>query len=326
MKIAITFNALPQGKRVEEVAEYDDISTIEAIEREIKALGHKTALIEAEADAMRKLMRERPDFVFNVAEGVGRGARESQIPMMLDMLGIPYTGSDALTLGITLDKQRTQEILSYHRVPTPRFQIFRTGEEKLARRMRFPLFVKPIGEGSSIGISKNSLVKNEKELRKVACGIISKHGQAAIAEKFIEGREFTVPLLGNPPKVLPLVEIDFSHLPTDAPRFDCYDVKWVYEDRTICPPEIDKRTLRRIEKITRKAFEVLGCRDICRMDVRVDDNGMPYIIDVNALPGLIPEPEEHSRFPASCYSLGMNYGDIIREILHCAFRRHGIDA
>ena len=238
----------------------------------------------------------------------------------------PAADSGIVTVAVTGGATAGSLALSCNGVAVPRFQVLSGGDEPLDPGMDFPLFVKPIGEGSSIGISAKSLVKNEADLRAVARELIAAHRQPVIVEEYIEGKEVTVALLGNPPRVLPIVEIEFSHLPEGVPRFDCYEVKWIYEDRIACPAPIDEATRSKVEATALAAFGALGCRDLCRIDMRIDSDGDPYVIDVNALPGLIPDPKEHSRFPAACYAAGMSYDDIIRNILEVAMARCGVKA
>jgi len=330
-RIGFSFNSF-NGERKEDFAEYDEIPTINAIKTSLESFGFDVIPIEADLDAFEKFRKERPDLVFNIAEGIGRGARESQIPMMLEMLGIPFTGSDSTTLAIALDKARTKEILSYYRIPTPRFRVFRDVKDtsKVSSisglpRLKYPTFLKPLREGSSIGISVRSLVSNENELKKEVKEIIDRYKQPVLAEEYIDGREFTVALIGNKPEVLPLIELDFSLLPDNAPKFDCYEVKWYLDDDKIrCPANIDANLAKKINKIAVKTFKVLDCRDLCRIDIRLDDNGVPNVLDVNPLPGLTPDPKENSRFPKACYTAGMSYREIIGRILFSAIERYKI--
>ena len=330
-RIGFSFNSF-NGERKEDFAEYDEIPTINAIKTSLESFGFDVIPIEADLDAFEKFRKERPDLVFNIAEGIGRGARESQIPMMLEMLGIPFTGSDSTTLSIALDKARTKEILSYYRIPTPRFRVFRDVKDtsKVSSisglpRLKYPIFLKPLREGSSIGISVRSLVSNENELKKEVKEIIDRYKQPVLAEEYVDGREFTVALIGNKPEVLPLIELDFSLLPDNTPKFDCYEVKWYLDDDKIrCPANIDANLAKKINKIAVKTFKVLDCRDLCRIDIRLDDNGVPNVLDVNPLPGLTPDPKENSRFPKACYTAGMSYREIIGRILFSAIERYKI--
>jgi len=319
-KIGITCNSL-KGERREDDAEYDEPETIESIRRAIERRGFETVVIEADVNCFQTLKEENPDFVFNMAEGIGKGARESQIPVMVEMLGIPYTGSDPLTLAIALDKARAKEVLYYYSIPTPGFKVLWDGGEDVGD-LKYPLFVKPLLEGSSIGISERSLVKNEQELKELSRELIERLKEPVIVEEFLEGREFTVALLGNKPEVLPIIELDFSSLPEEK-RFDCFEVKWYLDDdKLVCPAQIDAELKQRIEETAVKTFRALRCRDLCRIDMRLDAGGVPNVIDVNPLPGLAPDPRENSRFPKACYTAGMSYDEIIWSIVDAAVMRY----
>ena len=332
MIIGLTYNSLPEDDsrfKTDEFVEFDDMNTINAIKNAIESGGHKVILVEANENAYKKLKNSNLDFVFNFAEGLHGESRESQIPAMLEMLKIPYTGSGPSTLAIALDKARTKEILRYHGIPTPNFQVFRSVNEKLDKNLNFPLFIKPISEGSSKGITGKSLVHNEKEVRKTVDFIINNYHQPALIEEFLDGREFTASILGNnPPKILPIVEIIFDNLPDDVPKFDCYEVKWIFDapdsdiETVVCPAKISKKLETRIKKVALDTFKVLGCKDFCRIDIRLDKNNMPNVLEVNPIAGLIPDPKENSRFPKACYAAGMTFNEIILSILDAAIKRY----
>ncbi len=331
MKIGLTYNSLPEDnsrQKTDEFVEFDDMNTINSIKNAIESGGHEVILVEANENAYEKLKNSKLDFVFNFSEGLHGNSRESQIPAMLEMLQIPYTGSDVLTLAIALDKTRTKETLRYYRIPTPNFQLFRSAYEPINKDLHFPLFVKPNAEGSSKGITDKSLVNNEKELRERVDYIIKKYKQPALVEEFLDGREFTVSLLGNPPKVLPIVEVVFDNLPDSVPRFDCYEVKWIFDspgsdiETVVCPARIDKKLENKIKKIALDTFRSLNCKDFCRIDIRLDKNNVPNVLEINPIAGLIPDPKENSRFPKACYASGMTFNEIVLSILNVAIKRY----
>ncbi len=334
MKVALTCNTLPSDYSRESgddtFAEFDAPSTIEAIRKALLNYCDSVEVIEADENAYHKLKRGNFDFAFNIAEGVRGEAREAQIPAMLEMLGIPYSGSGVTTLAITLDKRRTKEVLMANEIRTPRFQLLSRAED-LRSDLQFPLFLKPNGEGSSRGITARSLVSSTEELEEVATEMVAKYSQPVLVEEYLTGREFTVGLLGNsPPAVLPIVEVGFEGLPENAPKFDCYEVKWIYDsldagyDTTICPANLDDNLRSRIEKAATRTFEALEVRDLCRLDLRLDNQGEPSVFDVNALPGLIPDPAENSRFPKAAYAAGYSYEELIGEVFNAALAREGI--
>ncbi len=332
--VAIAFNLKkePEKNMPNDIyAEFDDISVPMAIKEAFERNGFEASLVEADDDFYFKMKSGKYDFVFNIAEGFNGSARESQVPAILDMLNIPYTGSGVFTQAATLDKAKSKEILLYHGVNTPKFQLFTSAQQKLNPELSFPLFVKPNAEGSSKGIRNNSIVHNEEELRERVRSIISSYKQPALVEEFVDGREFTVAIIGNSsPKVLPIVEVTFDYLPDDVNKIDSYEVKWYWDnpsspiDPIICPAKVPKQLENRIKAVALKAYKALGCVDLCRMDIRLDNMNRPNVLDINALPGLMPDPLENSRFPKSCYTAGMTYDDIIMTVFSEAAKRYGL--
>lgn len=337
MRVGFTYNvrrSTPMTEDGEDVpldeqAEWDDPETIQTIIDTFSKY-HEVIPIEADLEAYEKLRQARPDIVFNFAEGRFGASREAQIPAILEMLRIPYTGSDPLTLGVCLDKSRAKEILAYHRVPTARFSVIQSlplnGQLK---SLDYPLFVKPLFEGSSKGIWKDSLVHNRVELKAVAEKMLRMYRQPALVEEFLPGREFTVALLGNGAtlQVMPIVEINLSTLPDEVNKFYSYEAKWILDTRDTpldifrCPATLDATLQAKIESVCKRAFTVLGCRDFCRIDVRLDEMGEPCIIELNPIPGLLPDPIDHSCFPKACYAAGMTFDDILLAILDTACKR-----
>jgi D-alanine-D-alanine ligase len=306
---------------------------VRAVERALAAR-HQVTLVDADLDAFETLrrLRGRVDLVFNVAEGLHGASREGQIPALLDLLQIPYTGSDPLTLGLCLDKRRTKEILSYNNVPTPRFWTVATLDE-IPRRLSYPLMIKPTLEGSSKGITDRSLVHNGVELRRQVAWTLENYRQPALIEEFLPGREFTVAMLGNGDtlRALPIVEINFTTLPDGVNPIYSYEAKWLWdrEDDPLqiftCPADLDAPLQREIEAVCRRAFHALGCRDWCRIDVRLDTNGHPQIIELNPLPGILPLPEQNSCFPKAARAAGMTYDELILAVVEVASARLGLD-
>lgn len=335
MKIGITYNAKPltYSALEDEFAERDDISTIHAIHNSIQSAGYETILIEADEDAHEKLKEYRPDFVFNIAEGLHGECRESHIPSMLEHLKIPYSGSGPLALGMTLDKAITKQILRSCGIATPIFQVIRNRNYQLRKGLEFPMIVKPNNDGSSRGITNNSLVYTPDRLREEVEKILLEYKQPALVEEYLVGREFTVSLLGNDPvRVLPIVEIDFSDLPPGIHHMDSYEVKWHYDSpenpivKVVCPARFDDPCIeKKIKETAKRTYNTLGCLDFSRIDIRLDQKHVPHIIEVNAIPGLIPNPEENSRFPKACYAAGMTYEQMILAILNTGLKRYGIN-
>ncbi|MGE5315005.1 MAG: D-alanine--D-alanine ligase family protein [Acidobacteriota bacterium] len=310
-------------------AEWDTIETITAV-RDALALRHKVTMIEADADAFEKLRRTRPAMVFNIAEGQYGVSREAQIPAILEMLNIPYTGSDALTLGICLDKSRAKEILSHYSIPTPKFSVISRLSELSVSDHPLPCMVKPLYEGSSKGIFDASLVRTEAELIAQVERVTNVYGQPALVEEFLPGREFTVAMLGNGDdvRVLPIVEIRFGSLPEGVNPIYSYEAKWIWDqadnplDIFACPAPLAPELQASIEKLCRDAYRVLRCRDWSRIDVRLDAEGEPHIIEINPLPGILPNPEENSCYPKAARAAGLSYQEMLNAVLDAACRRY----
>ncbi len=316
------------NKSADTYAEWDTIETITAV-RDALAHRHTVTMIEADDGIFDALRSFHPDIVFNIAEGRFGASRESQIPAMLEMLNIPYTGSDPLTLGICLDKSRAKEILSYYKVPTPKFVVVHSLSEIRMENLFLPAMVKPLYEGSSKGIFNSSLVRTSHELYEQVEKILTEYNEPALVEEFLPGREFTVALLGNGSslQVLPIVEINFDSLPKDVNPIYSFEAKWIWDEVTnpldifTCPARITSQLQAAIEKICRDAFSVLRCRDWCRIDVRLDTNGNPNIIELNPLPGILPNPEENSCFPKAARAAGISYDEMINKVLDASFLR-----
>lgn len=313
-------------------AEWDTIGTITAV-REALALLNTVTMIEADDDAYEKLRSTRPDIVFNIAEGRYGVSREAHIPAILEMLNIPYTGSDALTLGICLDKSRAKEILSHYAIATPKFFVTNDVKDIAQANIPMPCMVKPLYEGSSKGIFNASLVRTSGELFAQVERIVSTYAQPALIEEFLPGREFTVAMLGNgnDVQVLPIVEIQFDTLPTGVNPIYSFEAKWIWDqsndplDIFTCPAQMSAPLQSAIETICRDTYRVLRCRDWSRIDVRLDADGNPHIIEVNPLPGILPNPKENSCYPKAARAAGMSYEQMLNNVLDAGCRRYGLN-
>jgi len=311
-------------------AEWDNEETISAIRDAIVSGGHSCSLIEAGSNAYDSLRSSKPDIVFNVAEGYNGPSRESQIPSILEMLDIPFTGSDSISIGICHDKSRCKEILSYYKIPNPSFFISDGSSE--INDDTFPKFVKPLHEGSSKGIYNSSVVNNRAELKREIERINEVYNQHALVENYIPGKEFTVAMLGNGKdvRVLPVVEINLDEVPEGFNKIYSYEVKWFFDTRENkldifrCPADVDELTYKNIEEICKRTFNVLRLRDWSRIDVRLDANGVPNIIEINPLPGILPDPDDNSCFPKAARVAGMNYTQMIDEVLNQSIKRNNL--
>ena len=316
---------------IEAYAEWDTWETIIALKDAIEVF-HNVTLIEADNNAFEKFKQSKPDIVFNIAEGFNNLSRESQIPAMLDMLKIPYTGSDALTLGICLDKARTKEILSYYNIPNANFILVDKIKPLSNHSIEFPSIVKPVSEGSSKGIFNSSLVRNYYELNAEIKRVIDVYNQPAIIEEFLPGKEFTVALIGNEDntEILPIVEIKYENFPDDIEHLYSYEAKWILDtkdnvfDVFECPAAIDKNLEKQIKDTVLQTYNILRCKDWSRIDIRLEKNGIPNVIEINPLPGIMPDPNENSSFPKAARVAGINYNELIQRVLFEACKRYNL--
>jgi len=303
-------------------AEYDSPSTLQAIREAIASWGHEVIDLEANPELPTVLAVTPLDLVFNIAEGFKGRNREAQVPSLLELLDIPYTGSDPATLSLALDKALAKKIVRQHGIHTPNFQIFTTGKERLNREFTdFPLMVKPVAEGSSKGVVSKSVVQNEAELRDVVREMVSKYQQPALVEEYIRGREFTVGLLGERrPRVLPPMEIVFVDTDDPNPVYSFqHKLDWNDRIRYDVPAKLEPNQTEKLRTAARGAFMALGCRDVARIDFKMDARGRFYFLECNPLPGLTPG---WSDLVLIAQGAGMDYRALIGEILSGAIRRY----
>lgn len=310
------------------LAECDSEDTIAAVGHILEER-HRVYYIESDQKAYTRLRRLNPDLVFNISERLFGPNRESHIPTICEMLGLSYTGSDPLTLGICLDKSRTKEILSHYGVPNPPFTVV---ENPVCIPANFPLpaIIKPLYEGSSKGIKNDAVVRSRKALRERSITTLQAYRQPVIIEQFLPGREFTAGVLGNNPdyEILPVVEIDYSELPAGAEPIYSYEAKWIWDtpDRPLgifhCPATIPARLEQKIREIVCRTCTLLRIKDWCRIDLRLDGAGEPNVIEVNPLPGILPRPEDNSCLPKAARAAGYTYRDLINRVVDEALKRN----
>ena len=348
---AATATALAAAQSSDEFAEWDSPETLDAVAGALAALGEVVRL-EATADFPQRLREERPDIVFNIAEGLHGVCREAHVPAICEFFGVPYSGSDPLTLAICLDKARTKEVLAYHGVPTAAFALVESTGEIAALRARIrsvhhvtpahvvpserplhlPLFVKPVHEGSSKGITEKNLCRSLQELEQQIEFLLATYAQPVLVEEFLPGDEFTCAILGNGANatVLPLVGMNFAALPSGALPIYGFEAKWLWDrpenplEIFSCPAPISDAKRRAIESVVLRAYRVLGCRDWSRIDVRLDAGGVPNVVEVNPLPGILPNPADNSCFPKAARAAGLSYDELIQSCLRHAAERQGI--
>jgi D-alanine-D-alanine ligase len=326
LRVGITYNLKQHSTSavVDHEAEYDDLSTIEAISQALTEGGHPVILLEADKELPCKLQSRPVDIVFNIAEGRQGRAREAQVPALLGFYGIPYTGSDETTLCLALDKALTKRLLSTWRIRSPRSRLLARGQSRLSGSIAFPAIIKPNAEGSSKGISPISVVAGPDELHQVTRTLMARYDQDLLVEAFIAGREFTVGILGNGEDlhVFPPMEIIYRKQDNPYNIYD-YTVKQNYREliEYACPAALDRRTEAQIIRTARRIFTGLGCRDCARIDFRLSPTGDLYFIEINPLPGLAPG---YSDFPMIAEFCSMDYGSLVRAILHAAMKRYGL--
>jgi D-alanine-D-alanine ligase len=330
-------STLPAGLSAQALAdlyaEWDDEVTVAAMEAALTKVGEVIRL-EATEDFPLRLREGRPDIVFNVAEGLWGPSREAHVPAFCEFWNVPYTGSDPLTLAICLDKARAKEILAHHGIPTAQFTVVSPGDrlDRLPALPSLPVVVKPVHEGSSKGITQASLCRTRVEVERAIGVVRRRYRQPALVERWLPGREFTCAILGNGPgtRLLPPVEVDFDALPKGAAPLYSYEAKWIWDtpDRPLeifrCPASVSRSLGREIERTVLAAYRVLRCRDWARIDIRCDGRGVPHILEVNPLPGVLPDPEMNSCFPKAARAAGLDYGAMIRAVLAAGAARYGI--
>ena len=318
----------------DEFAEWDSPATIAAVETALSKLG-RVVRIEATEDFPERVRAIRPDIVFNIAEGFHGVNRESHVPAICEFFGIPYSGSDPFTLTLCLDKARAKETLSFHGIATPKFAVVENLADLDMRTaaLNLPLFVKPLHEGSSKGITDGNLCSDRDQLLRQTKFLLENYHQPVLVEEYLPGKEFTCGVLGNGNEatVLPLVGMNFESLPQGALPIYSFDAKFVWDrpERPLeifqCPAKISPDLQQSIERVVLDAYRVLGCRDWARIDVRLDAAGNPNILEVNPLPGILPDPADNSCLPKAARAAGIGYDELIQSCLRFAAARQGVE-
>jgi len=312
-----------EGDPADANAEFDHASTIDVIAAAIEANGFKLKRIGNATRLLEQIDNLDVDIVFNISEGLGGRNRESQVPILLEMAGVPFVGSDALTLGITLDKIMAKKVFISEGISTPKFFEIKNIEGlKDADHLRFPLIVKPRFEGSSKGLSDNSRVADMGGLKKQAELIVNTYKQPALVEEFITGQEFTVAVVGNTPaQAFPVVQVEIDGSVDLGDKF--YTFARIASDRLryVCPARISKELTKKIQDMAVRAYDSVDCLDFGRVDFRVDKNGQPYVLEINPLPSLSTEDV----FQLISNVTGITYQEMIGKILGCALKRYNLN-
>jgi D-alanine-D-alanine ligase len=322
MKIGITYDLrheyLAAGYGEEETAEFDRIDTIQAIEHTLQGLGYDTERIgHIRQLAARLATGARWDCVFNIAEGMHGFGREAQVPALLDAFGIPYTFSDPLVLALALHKGMTKHVMRSIGVPTPDFCVVETAADVAHVDLPLPVFAKPVAEGTSKGISVSSKIQTYSELHDVCQQLLRTYQQPVLIEVFLAGREFTVGIIGTGQAARPLGAMEVILLAEAEPEIYSYANKALYEHRVRYRPVEDAAAMQAVD-IALRAWRGLGCRDGGRVDLRCADDGTPYFLEINPLPGLHPD---HSDLPILGGLHGVGYTELIAMIMQSALQR-----
>jgi len=302
-------------------AEFDHEDTIAVIEQALASGGHEVVRIGSARTLLERMGRVGVDIVFNIAEGYGGRNRESQVPILLEMMRIPFVGADGLTLGLALDKVLTKKVLIAEGIPTPRHLEVSDPEKLWQVTLNYPLIVKLRCDGSSKGLSEKSLVNTPAELRRQVSWLMETYKDATVfIEEFIEGREFTVAIIGNEqPEVYPVVQIALDGETDLGRKFFTFAYLRAGADY-ICPAPIAEPLARRMQELALRTYQAVECRDFGRVDFRVDRHGNPYVLEINPLPSLSTEDV----FNAVAKTRGMTHLQIINRILDAALVRYGL--
>jgi len=327
MRIGITYDLKTEspaatGEPDDLQEEFDSPVTIEAIASVFRSLNHKVVKLGDGRELLQRLLDDPPDFVFNLAEGQGISrSREARVPAVLEMLGIPYSGSDPLTLAATLDKDCAKRVVASKGVAVPNGTVLYP-EDALDTvvhpRHSFPVFVKPAWEGSSKGIRAHCVVDRPEDLAPVIESLRRDHRQPILIEEFVDGDELTVGIVGNsPPRVIGVMRV-LSQLREKRFIYDL-EVKRDFRRRVRyeAPALLSPAESSALEHAALYAYQVLGCRDVARVDFRLRE-GVPFFLEINPLPGLNPESSDLVILAQGC---GWTYGQLIGAILGAALER-----
>jgi len=327
-KVGLTYDLktdykLKEGDPADAYAEFDHPSTIDVIAEAIESQGFVVKRIGNVNKLLEQVDDLDVDIVFNISEGLFGRNRESQVPIILEMKGIPFVGADALTLGLTLDKVLAKKIFKAENIPTPKFfEVKNIQSLTDTDHMKFPLIVKPRFEGSSKGLSESSRVENIDELRTQVEHVLETYKQPALVEEFISGSEFTVGVIGNDdPVALAVVQVKIDGRLQLNNKF--YTFSRITSDRLeyVCPAKIFHELTKKLQELALKVYTTVECRDFGRVDFRVDKDGKPYVLEINPLPSLSTEDV----FPLLAKEIDLTYNEIIGKILHLALERNQLN-
>lgn len=319
MKVGITYDLredyLAEGYGEEETAEFDRPDTIEAIEEALRDLGYETDRIGNVRRLVARLAAgDRWELVFNIAEGLRGYGREAQVPALLDAYDVPYTFSDPMVLSLTLHKAMAKRVIRDLGIPTPDFYVVESEGDIQGVNLPFPLFAKPVAEGTGKGISASSIIGTKDELAPTCRKLILEHRQPVLLETFLPGREFTVGIIGTGKNAIAIGVLEVMLRENAERDVYSYTNKERYEELVEYRLASDSAALKAME-VALAAWRGLGCRDAGRVDLRADQDGVPNFMEVNPLAGLHPE---HSDLPILCTRRGIAYRELIGGIMQSA--------
>jgi len=325
-----------------DMSEYGVLDEMRSVERALAPLEYNTKIVPVALDINKlidELRENRPDIIFNLCESVdGDPIQEANIAGLFELLKIPYTGARASSLFLALNKPIVKALLNQHGIPTAKHFVAKTSAGIHVNGHQYPLIVKPSREDASIGITNESIVYNENELKRRIEYVLDEHKQPALVEEYIEGREINVSVVGNdlPDSkageliVFPISEIDFSRLPNEYPRIISYNSKWMYKTvefagiKAVCPAEnLTDNEVKVIQDTAKKVYRLVGASDYARVDMRLKDR-VPYVLELNPNPDIASDVPEDTGFTRSAKAYGWEYQYLIQQIIKFALKRWGV--
>ncbi len=332
--------ALPINAPADAGAEFDRRETVQAIQDAIESDGHTTTFLPADQTLPFTLREYNPDLCFNISEGIAGDGREAQVPALLELFRIPYTASRVVANGVALDKTMTKRIWREMGLPTANYQEFVTGDEPVQACLKFPLFVKPAREGTGMGMDEHAICYTDEEVRSRVRWVIENYRQPALVEEFLPGREFTVAVMGRKDAAqysrhpewygadgfhrFHVLEVDSHNAVT--PGIYGHTAKTLHDGDEgvpgfLCPADVDAALNDQLQELAIAAHNALGALDVSRVDIRLDADGQPRLLEINTLPGLTPD---FSDLCVIARAGGISYRELILEILTLGASRYGL--
>lgn len=325
LEIVIAYNVAAARDDLDYISEAAVEQEAEIVHQAIRALGHHPVYLPVtDLDSVFDGLRSsRPDLVFNLCEGFQGNARlEMNLAAFWELLGLPYTGNPAFTLGLALNKVLAKQVFQAANILTPAYEVFQQVPE--STRLPFPVIAKPSQEDASLGITANAVAYQFSELKNAISRLLEKYQQPVLVEQFIQGREFNVSILQDgSPRVLPISEISFENMPAGLPHITSYEAKWLPEHPiyqktpAICPATIEPELRQRLEETALKVFQALGGRDYGRVDTRVDASGNVYVLEYNPNPDISAD----GGFVKALHAAGIKYKEFVDKLIHQTMNR-----